>query len=450
LVTCIGSAWAAVAAQCSLVENWIYPTMNPALRDERANRNPVLEEPITLPEITLSADTQSLERRPHKQVVTYLPAIDGLRGIAIALVLWYHAPYIFLGHYPNSWFWVLSIGGWMGVDLFFVVSGFLITTILLRTKESDTQLRIFWARRALRILPLAYLYLSVLLANAALGNPLSVLGDFGQWPLYFFYLGNVHIAFNGFQPLVIMLLWSLAVEEQFYLFWPLAVRYLNAKSLLRLCILILAVVPLLRGLVLKYPAVYVLTYCRMDSLAAGAILAVLYNDEALRSRILLWCRQLFAFGVLAVVLSIMVPFGPSIARPWYFTVFGYSWLAAAFAIILGGALESQGAVRAVLTNRGLRYVGKVSYGLYMWHCLVGGAVKQISLAYFSSNLDFNSNVVLWLACLLAVAKVSWFLFEKPFLDLKKGRLLNRATTSSGARRKIPAESAIKRHSAAQF
>ena len=306
----------------------------------------------------------------------------------------------------------------MGVDLFFVVSGFLITTILLRTRDNPAQLRVFWARRALRILPLAYLYLVVLLVNTSLGNPFGVLEEFGSWPLYFFYFGNVHIAFNGFQPLVLMLLWSLAVEEQFYLFWPLAVRYLNAQPLLRLCIVIVMVAPLLRGFVQEYPAVYVLTFCRIDTLAAGAILAVLYRDETLRAKTLLWCWQLCPLAVLVVALAIVIPFGPSFTRPWYFAVLGYSWLAAAFAIIVGGVLESRGWIQRLLTNRGLLYVGKISYGLYIWHCIVGGTVKQVCLGY-PAAMSFNGQVALWLICLFVMATGSWFLFQKPLLDLKR-------------------------------
>src|SRR5574341_2060918 len=104
--------------------------------------------------------------------IEYLPSIDGLRGIAILLVVWYHAPFLFSDSsgFPQEIlqgtfqriFWGMSLAGWIGVDLFFVVSGFLITSILLRSREAGSSLQVFWCRRGLRILPLSVLYLSIL------------------------------------------------------------------------------------------------------------------------------------------------------------------------------------------------------------------------------------------------------------------------------------------------
>lgn len=189
---------------------------------------------------------------------SYLPALDGLRAIAVSLVIWYHAPYVFLrtpggqeGH------WAHAHGGWMGVDLFFVISGYLITSILLRSRANPRQLSMFWARRALRILPLAFLYLAILMLLAP-RDPLHIgFGDFDDWWLYFAYLGNLHIVADGWQPPVLMILWSLAVEEQFYLLWPLAVRFTRPQALLRLCLSLVVIAPLVRVVVddtLGYPA----------------------------------------------------------------------------------------------------------------------------------------------------------------------------------------------------
>ena len=145
---------------------------------------------------------------PHRSFATagtppiafeHLPGLDGLRGIAILLVLWHHAPHIFApgNAIYDSWFWRASASGWMGVDLFFVVSGFLITSILLRTRERHDQLRVFWIRRALRILPLAYLYLFVLMGAAFSGADLDELKNPRVAFMYFFYLANLRIAAGG-------------------------------------------------------------------------------------------------------------------------------------------------------------------------------------------------------------------------------------------------------------
>ena len=172
----------------------------------------------------------------------HFPEVDGLRGLAILLVLWYHAR-VLLRRLPKSsseqtpWSNLLgligrmSLGGWIGVDLFFVISGFLITLILLGVKESAGSSVAFWGRRGLRILPLALLYLAVLIGLTSMGDPLNVISSFDEWPWYALYLGNIHIAMYGWQPLAVMILWSLAIEEQFYLIWPFIVRLCTADKI---------------------------------------------------------------------------------------------------------------------------------------------------------------------------------------------------------------------------
>ncbi len=358
-----------------------------------------------------------------KTSLNHLPTIDGLRGIAIAFVLWHHAPFLFMeaGARPESGFWGMSAAGWLGVDLFFVISGFLITTILLRTKQRTGQLRVFWARRALRILPLAYLYLAVLGISVVLSKPWNVLGHFDGWPFYFFYLGNLHVALNGFQAAPVTILWTLAVEEQFYLLWPFVVLLFDSRRLLRICVLIALLSPLTRALIAAYPAVYVLSFCRADTLAAGAILALLLNDEGCRITTLLWCRRLTIPALLAVVAMLVPPFGPvSLTKHSpFFTVVGYSWLAIAFTLLVGASLDSRGWVKLILTNPILMYVGKLCYGFYIWHCLVGALIQQLCMWYMPGTFGFYGKVALWGVSTSLVASASWFLFEKPFLKLKR-------------------------------
>jgi peptidoglycan/LPS O-acetylase OafA/YrhL len=357
---------------------------------------------------------------PAAGPLAYLPTIDGLRGIAIVLVMWYHGPFLFLlgEQLPQARFWLMSTAGWIGVDLFFVVSGLLITTILLRTRGQARQLPVFWARRALRILPLFYLYLGIVLL---LGNGLQVVDRFDGWSWYFLYAGNIHIALNGFQPLTVMLLWSLAVEEQFYLVWPFIVRQLEPRRLLHLCLLIMLLSPLARLLVLEYPAVYVLTFCRADGLAAGAGLAVLLSDASLRAITLRWCRLLAVPALLVVAVVLYVPFGPSfeVTRPRYFTLFGYSYLAVAFAVLTGFTLTAGGWLRAALTNPALTYVGSRCYGFYVWHCLTGIIVARLCSAWAPDAVGFHGKLVLWAVLTGVVASASWVLIERPFLKLKR-------------------------------
>ena len=363
---------------------------------------------------------------------TYLPVIDGVRGIAILLVLWYHAPFLFrdlptFSVQQSPWvvlgpFWRMSLGGWIGVDLFFVASGFLITSILIRVREEAGFLLAFWGRRALRILPLAGLYLVALFILVRLDDPLNILPRFDAWPWYAFYMGNIHISIYGWQPLAVMILWSLAIEEQFYLVWPFLVQMCNAGQILKWSIGCIVIAPIIRFLTLSmvdYPATYVFTFCRIDALAAGAAAAVLYSARDRREQMLASCRKLAAPAMAVITLTLLVPLSPSMpqTRPWFFSVFGYSAIAVSFAILLMASLQAHGSIKDALTSRILTFLGKRCYGLYLWHVLAGGvAIVTIQPQW---SIGFYSHLVLWLALLLMMASVTWLCFEEPILRLKR-------------------------------
>jgi peptidoglycan/LPS O-acetylase OafA/YrhL len=367
------------------------------------------------------------------RAIEYLPSIDGLRGIAILLVVWYHAPFLFsdgtrfpqeilLGNFQMI-FWGLSLAGWIGVDLFFVVSGFLITSILLRSRDAGSSLQVFWCRRGLRILPLAVLYLSILQLNTVLHDPLGVLSHFDEWLVYLFYFGNVHIALHGWQPVVIMILWSLAVEEQFYIAWPVLVHWLSRKRLFVLSVVIIALSPLARGLVsytYGYPAVYVFTLCRLDAIASGAVLALLINSQRWNAQTIIACRKLAPLAFFVLLTTFVVPLSPSFPqmRPQIFTLFGYTWIGIAFAVLVGASLRCEGWAWSLLNARVLTFVGKRCYGLYLWHALMAGLVKKLADTSFVP-LGFYWQLSLWLFGLLVVASMSWSFFEQPILNLKR-------------------------------
>ena len=361
----------------------------------------------------------------------YVPAVDGLRGMAILLVLWYHAPFLFrdlpeftTNHSP----WealgivgIMSLGGWIGVDLFFVVSGFLITTILLRVRDWGGSSWAFWGRRGLRILPLAMLYLLTLFVLTWIGDPLKTLPHFEGWAWYTLYLGNIHITLYGWQPLAVMILWSLAIEEQFYLVWPLLVRACTRHRLLWWSGGMMVVAPVTRAVMLSaadYPATYVFTLCRLDALAAGAIVAVLFGNHNWKAEAARLCKRLAPFAIVVLLMTFLVPFSPSFpeTRPWYFSVFGYSWLAVSFAILLAASLDAQGPIKILLTSRILTFLGRRCYGLYLWHVLAAG----LTIAALQQwQIGFYAHVLLWLATLLMMASGSWLLFEGPILRLKR-------------------------------
>ena len=362
---------------------------------------------------------------------TYLPTVDGLRGVAILLVLWYHAPFLFrdlpeFSAQQTPWAMLgvlgkMSLGGWIGVDLFFVISGFLITSILIRLRDGSGSLGVFWGRRGLRILPLALLYLFILFTLACLGDPLKLLPHFDGWAWYAFYLGNIHIAIYGWQPLPLMILWSLAIEEQFYLVWPLVVRMCSARQLLWWGGGIMFVAPLVRAFMLSaadYPATYVFTLCRLDALAAGAIMAVLCSSPTWRAGVAEVCKRFAPLASILIVITLVAPFSPSLpqTRPWFFSVFGYSWLAISFTVLLGASLNARGPIRAILTSPLLMFLGRRCYGLYLWHVLAAGFVTA---GLHSIQAGFIAHVLLWLGTLVTVAIGSWLLIEEPILRLKQ-------------------------------
>ena len=362
---------------------------------------------------------------------TYMPTVDGLRGMAILLVLWYHAPFLFrdlpeFSAQLSPWAMLgvigrMSLGGWIGVDLFFVISGFLITSILIRLRAVGGSSWVFWGRRGLRILPLAMLYLLILFVLEGLGDHLKMLPHFQGWAWYAFYLGNIHIAIYGWQPLAVMILWSLAIEEQFYLVWPLLVRACTTRQVLWWSGGLMVVAPLVRAFTLSaadYPATYVFTLCRVDALAAGAVVAVLFGSHTWQAETTHLCKRLAPFALVVMLMTILIPFSPSLpeTRPWFFSVFGYSWLAVSFAILLGASLNSHGQLGALLKSPILAFLGRRCYGLYLWHVLIAGFV---TMGLQQWRVGFYVHILLWLATLLVVASGSWLLFEEPILRLKR-------------------------------
>ncbi len=210
--------------------------------------------------------------------------IDGLRGIAIALVMAYHfrtiGPNPELKSTVEQVFNGLVGSGWIGVDLFFVISGFLITGILLRMKDSPHYYRKFWIRRALRILPLYFVFLAIVLFTLPIvdKNWQQIKGEVSPW-WYLTFLSNLFYSIRGnWVSGALDPTWSISIEEQFYWIWPLAVAALSRSKLRSVCISLMAFAFCLRfgiwGWGLPPIHGYVFTLCRADALAAGGWLAL--------------------------------------------------------------------------------------------------------------------------------------------------------------------------------
>ncbi len=346
----------------------------------------------------------------------YRPALDGLRAVAIAAVLLYHAG----GILP---------GGTVGVDLFFVLSGFLITTLLLedRVSAGEASLQRFYRRRAYRLLPAlvallgAFLALSIGLALDGVG---SLASDLVGIAAGVGYLSNVVMTGEpGTQvmPDALRHLWSLAAEEQFYVVWPVVFCVILRRRL-RLALLVVGA-----GIVLmtaRQVQLYVdgASWERMGfgvdtrnvSILVGCALALLLAPPA-RPR-LDWARWLAAPAATCVVAFFLVDFGRQLfAGPLVVFALGCA------ALILG-VLDGRSPVARVLSLGAVVFVGRISYSLYLWHFPV-----FVSLSVNTPGVSAAVVPALLITATLAIA--SYYLVERPFLNRRRERRVERKSVS---------------------
>jgi peptidoglycan/LPS O-acetylase OafA/YrhL len=318
--------------------------------------------------------------------------------------------------------------GWCGVDLFFVLSGFLITGILLDTKGTPQAWRNFYARRVLRIFPLYYLTLVVyfhLLPAAAhlLSRHGRYLRTEEAW--YWLYVCNWSPSL-GMAHEQLTHLWSLSIEEQFYVFWPLLVFSLSRRRVELLCTAMIVLTPCIRmaGILTvadSGPLLYRNTLCRIDTLAFGALCALLVR-EPLHLRVALRARPILltAAGI-GVAVSIAMG-GTSSYRP-PMNVIGFTSLAILFAYFVLWAQEGGAGVRAVLRSSGMRSIGKYSYAMYIFHVPIVAAVRRgFDVSRTHDPLGFGVLLAAEIAAAAALSYaggfISWRLFENRFLQLK--------------------------------
>jgi peptidoglycan/LPS O-acetylase OafA/YrhL len=357
----------------------------------------------------------------------HVPALDGLRGVAILLVLLVHVA-VYLQMPEGSLVEVLvrrvALAGWVGVDLFFALSGFLITGILLDARGSARPWLNFYGRRFLRIFPPYYVFLTAYFFFVPRLSPQLVPPEVLHQAWYWTYLANVRIALVGFQDLGLIHFWSLAVEEQFYLAWPLLVLRLDRRALRRACLAMIAIAPLLRVActVLHHPeAAYVLTPCRMDALAAGALIALLVRDGVEPARLARGARRALAASGAAIVAIAVARRSFVIEDPVVHTL-GMSATAAASASVVALATLDGSRVDRVFRARPLRAIGVVSYGMYIVHLpLIGlAAIAGIDLRRAPSAVGgLALTYVVAVAVLYLIALAGWHAYEKRILTLKR-------------------------------
>jgi peptidoglycan/LPS O-acetylase OafA/YrhL len=366
----------------------------------------------------------------------HLPALDGLRGVAIVAVLAHD--YNVVDDSAGSVAHAASLAldfGWVGVQLFFVLSGFLITGILLDTKRAAHYYRDFLARRALRILPLYYLVLvAAFVVTPLVWAPLPG-SEYQGW--LWVYLGNWVEPYGKAVPLFPHF-WSLQIEEQFYLVWPLVVRALPVRALAWTCaglaVAALASRAGLRAAGASPATAYMFTICRVDALVLGALGAIALRTPSVRA----WLdarRALLRWGGLALVAVTIVGTRGAPRTGLASQTAGYTLFAVAFAaIVVAVALRGEGGRRGVLASAPLRAVGRYSYAMYIFHTplhlLVGlpllvritdGAAPSLPLA-----LGYAAGAA---AATFVAGAISYAVVERPFLRLKD-RLAPRAEGSA--------------------
>jgi peptidoglycan/LPS O-acetylase OafA/YrhL len=322
-----------------------------------------------------------------------LPQLDGLRAVAVIFVMAFH----FI-----PWVDRYAPLGAIGVRLFFVLSGFLITRILLQARSVDVAaaLRSFYLRRGLRIFPLFYL----VLALAALINIGPVRQTIG-WHVG--YLTNFYLFDRGGWHGSISHLWSLAVEEQFYMVWPLLVLLLPERRLPIAIAAMVCAAPLSR-LLIGGPMDAVLPLSCVDALGAGALLAVPT-----------WRYRMMAAGFVIGVPLTIAALGFRVAgygsQPFEVALdFGVS-LAAAW--IVGRAAKGfAGWLGAFLTARPVLYTGTISYGLYLYHGFMPYVLGRYLTGF--AAMPWMARFALLTTATFATAAASWHVFEAPILTLK--------------------------------
>jgi peptidoglycan/LPS O-acetylase OafA/YrhL len=346
----------------------------------------------------------------------YEPGLEGLRGVAAALVLLYHlGPFIV----PGEAEWLLR-GGFLGVDIFFVLSGFLITSLLLRELDRHRRInkRRFYARRAVRLLPaLALVLVAHLLYTAVIGDSIrtELRIDVLAVPSLFNYY---HVIWSVFPPLSMSHLWTLSVEAQFYAVWPLLLpllwrRVRRVGPAVGVLLASAAVIALVRYLEYRsshsWSLVYTRTEARADTLLIGAALAVLCSRRSLPRHVvsivtLVGAGALATFVVLAQASSPMLFEG------------GFTLVALATAAVVAGALQPGSVTRRVLSWSPLRLVGRISYSLYLWHLPV-----YVWVHTEEGSLPTLARVVLALTVTIALSTASYLLVERPLLHMPRLR-----------------------------
>jgi peptidoglycan/LPS O-acetylase OafA/YrhL len=348
----------------------------------------------------------------------YQPSVDGLRAVAVICVVVYHIQMFIYDGAPIAGYLSFS-SGFLGVDIFFVLSGFLITTLLVCEWQSAGQISLknFYMRRALRLLPALVVFLAVMIVYSRVLLPAP------QWAettrvagFAMLYVTNwafaAHVAAASD---LTSHLWSLAVEEQFYLVWPPMLILLLKRSPIALIsgtsaliVLIAIYRTLLASSGVGFTHVYIGSDTRADSILIGCLFAALVSVSSLtKARVFkLSLRSVFIGALLALTVYLAAP-----ATAGLYTI-GFSIFAFAVGLVLLRVTDGPSVLTRMLERRTLVWIGRLSYGIYLWH-----AFAIVVTTHFDIPNGIRAALALPIA--IALAAISFFCVERPFLKLKK-------------------------------
>ncbi len=366
-------------------------------------------------------------------VIAYIPQLDAIRAIAVILVVLVH-------WLPEANVFSTIHNGAIGMDLFFVLSGFLITRILLNNKfdRSDPtvskwgRLKNFYFNRVLRIFPIYYITLFILLIFEK-NTDTDIKSSF----LYYFtYSQNFFLFFRRSWDGILSHFWSLAVEEQFYLCWPLIIAFMNKKQLFRVLIVLITVGFVSQILLAKIHMVNTLTFVCFDALGLGALLAWQITCEP--GQVNRFLYRLNLITIISLIYFVCQLFFKELAHLTPRALLPVFSLFVVGHIVCNHQAEKI-KLKFILNNRVLIFIGKISYGIYIYHNIIPYMLNdQLIDVYLNSLLpDFFykkygmpvrliENTLL----LLLISWLSYIIVEKPFLQLKRVSTLKRLNRQS--------------------
>ncbi len=373
--------------------------------------------------------TVHLPQIPKKiSAENYIPQLDGLRGIAILMVVWFHY---------SAGFAFFSFG-WSGVDLFFVLSGYLITGRLLPYLSDKKIFRKFYWNRFVRIIPLYFGFLILFFAGWFLFASPQSLASYryyhNHWYAFFLFFQNWAFILNyQMSPGGLAHLWSLAVEEQFYLFLPMFLFLLKErKKILYASVFLIIVIVICRSIFFYffltnkgYEIIYWNTFFRLDSFLTGLILFITIENKITLPKFSLFLKYTACLSMIILFMELIV-FRNAYAGSFFYLTAGYTAVAVTYAFLIYITLVKKNKIISSITNNiFFKHTGKISYSIFIFHLpvytLLLGLLNKLNLSY---HLSINSNSLLiinGLCCLpitYLLSHLSYKYYESYFLKFK--------------------------------